>query len=307
MRKATFQEAQERVREAVSLGFHELDRVIRVAEAAAHVGYSPFHFQRLFHAMTGEPWAEFHRRLRLERAAAMCWVGELKTFAIALRCGFENPEVFTRAFRAAFGCNPSEFQKLGIENPILPSPNGVHEADPDSMAAFRALREPGKPIPFEVRGVDEMRLLGIPYQGPLQFISKAWLELHEWANQRGIDLNQRLLVTYAEDLDEETPPEQQSAYVAMDDQGEEGLLRFAVPSGLYLTARHRGSGHLLADFWLRMYAECLPESGYMLREAPAFQIYPEGLFVENPDDFVTDIYIPLEANGALKINRFRSR
>jgi AraC family transcriptional regulator len=296
MRRATFEEAQERVQEAVILGFVELDRVIRVAEAADRAGYSVFHFQRLFHAMTGEPWSEFHRRLRLEQAAAMCYLGELRIFAIALKCGFENPEVFTRAFKAAFGCNPSEFQELGIENPILPSPNGVHQADPDSMTAFRALREPGKPIEYEFKEMPGMRLAGMRYKGPLQFISKAWLELHEWAKTHGIDLNKRLLVTCAEELDEDTPPEAQEAYVAIDDRGEPGLERFETRPGLYLTARHRGSGHLLADFWLRIYAECLPESGCMLREAPAFQIYPESLFVEDPADFVTDIYIPLEAN-----------
>ena len=58
-------------------------------------------------------------------------------------------------------------------------------------------------------------------------------------------------------------------------------------------SRHVGSGHLLADFWYRAWAECLPASGRQVRPGPCYQVHPYGLFVEDPDTFVTDIYIPV--------------
>lgn len=296
MRPATYEDARTRIHEAARYGFMELDRVVRAAEVAQEIGYSPFHFQRLFRAMTGEAWAEYHRRLRLELAAGMVLAKELSSSAIAVRIGFESTETFIRAFRATFGSAPGEFRRTQTEHPILPSPNGIHEADPESVENFQPLARPGEPIEFQVKNMPAQNLAGIRYRGPLQFISQAWLELNEWAKRNGIDLNQRLLITGAEDLDEDAPPETQEAFVAIDDQGEDGLERFHLPEGRYLTARHVGSGHLLADFWLRLYAECIPMSGLTLRDAPAYQIYPSGLFVQNPDDFITDVYLPVEPN-----------
>ncbi|MBC8065176.1 MAG: helix-turn-helix domain-containing protein [Chlorobia bacterium] len=293
MRNSTYLDAQSRIVEAATLGFVELNRTIRATEVADKVGYSVFHFQRLFRAMVGESWADYHRRLRLELAGSMIQLNDYKVSAIAIRCGFESHEVFARAFKSAYGCKPSEFLSIGTYHPILPSPNGVHQADPHTIESLRTLREPGVPIPFEVRPVEAMHLVGMRYKGPLQFVSSAWLKLNDWANEHGIDLNTRLLVTCAEELDEETPPADHEAFVAMDDLGEEGLERFIVDSGLFLVARHQGSGHLLADFWLRLYCECIPESGHMLRESAAFQIYPSGLFVEDPNQFVTDVYVPV--------------
>jgi len=64
--------------------------------------------------------------------------------------------------------------------------------------------------------------------------------------------------------------------------------------GPHLVARHIGSGHLLADFWFRVWAEALPEVRREVRAAPCIQIFPNGLFAEDPDTFVADVCIPLQ-------------
>ncbi len=46
------------------------NRSYRVDELAALAHFSPFHFHRLFKAITGETPVELARRVRLERAAA---------------------------------------------------------------------------------------------------------------------------------------------------------------------------------------------------------------------------------------------
>jgi AraC family transcriptional regulator len=295
MRKNTYDETAEQIGKAIFYGATQLDRPVRSAEVSAHVGYSLHHFQRLFHAMAGEPWAEFHRRLRLEQAAVMICEG-MQAGEVSRRCGFDNQETFIRAFRSAYGCTPTAIRSQQASPPLLPTSNGVHSFDHASFERFRTLHREGDLMPFEIKEVARMDLIGIVYQGPIQFISNAWMNLHEWARSRGIDLNERLLVTFAEELDEDSPPEIQKAYVAIDDRGEEGLEKYSVGEGEFLVARHIGSGHLLSDFWLRVYGECIPKSGRFLRSVSPFQIYSQGLFVENPDDFVTDIYIPVESN-----------
>src|SRR3954465_12819694 len=85
-----------------------LDETLDLEARAGVARFSPFHFHRVFQALTGETLAERVRRRRLEVAA-----GRLLTRAnatalqIALEVGFNSAEVFTRAFRAYFGVTPS--------------------------------------------------------------------------------------------------------------------------------------------------------------------------------------------------------
>src|SRR6476646_11717671 len=70
--------------------------------AVAH--FSPWHFHRLFQALTGETLADRVRRRRLETAAArLLATPPQPALRIALDVGFGSAEVFTRAFRAHFG------------------------------------------------------------------------------------------------------------------------------------------------------------------------------------------------------------
>jgi len=78
--------------------------------AVAHL--SPWHFHRVFQALTGETLAERVRRRRLETAAARLLASPPESaFAIALDVGFGSAEVFTRAFRAYFGVTPTAWRR----------------------------------------------------------------------------------------------------------------------------------------------------------------------------------------------------
>src|SRR5688572_31142737 len=257
MRRDYYDDATRVIRAAVRFGFSELCQPVRAADAANEAGYSEFHFQRLFHAMAGESWAAFHRRLRLEAAAVRLQSTCEPVFAVAIRAGFEGSEPFVRAFRQAYGVPPGVFRRTRKERPLLPTPNGVHAFDPDSAGYFRPLRRGEYPPDFEIVAVPEVRVIAMEHRGALQFISEAWRRLADWAAAREITLDERTLLTFAEDLDEDTPPERQVGFVALDDRGEDGLLRMSVGGGSYLTARHLGSGHLLADFWFRVYGEAV--------------------------------------------------
>ena len=69
---------------------------------------------RLF-AGEEETVARYVVRRRLERARAELagrGARELPLAAVARRCGFTDPSVFGRAFRAAYGMTPSRWQSL---------------------------------------------------------------------------------------------------------------------------------------------------------------------------------------------------
>ena len=97
---------QKAIQRAIAAAFRAPDATpATLAEAA---GFSAFHFSRMFTGMVGESPGEFLRRLRLERAARALQSRERVT-EVAFDAGYESLEAFSRAFRAAFGCAPSEF------------------------------------------------------------------------------------------------------------------------------------------------------------------------------------------------------
>ncbi|HTV79363.1 MAG TPA: AraC family transcriptional regulator [Steroidobacteraceae bacterium] len=77
---------------------HRFDPVT-VAELAAVAGFSPYHFSRLFTARFGESVMSYVRTCRLQ-AAALRLTGDAPPplLELALDCGFESQEAFTRAF-----------------------------------------------------------------------------------------------------------------------------------------------------------------------------------------------------------------
>jgi AraC family transcriptional regulator len=75
-----------------------LDALARVAH------FSPFHFHRIFSAMTGETVNECVQRLRLERAVALLRAQpNMSITHIARDSGFVRAETFSRAFRKHYG------------------------------------------------------------------------------------------------------------------------------------------------------------------------------------------------------------
>src|SRR6185503_20984851 len=90
---------------------------------------SEFHFAREVRRLTGEPPAALRRRVMLERAAWRLHRGE-SVSTVAADEGWSSAEVFSRAFRRAFGVPPSRAADIHFR---LPAPNGVHFHPPQSL------------------------------------------------------------------------------------------------------------------------------------------------------------------------------
>lgn len=81
---------------------------------AERAGLSAFHLHRLFSAAAGETPKQFTLRLRLERAALLLLRDEESVLNVALECGFESHESFSRAFRRRYGTTPRQYRARGL-------------------------------------------------------------------------------------------------------------------------------------------------------------------------------------------------
>src|SRR5947209_8378562 len=103
---------QERVNRVIDYVGEHLDGDLSLARLSRVGCFSPFHFHRIFHAMTGETLNSHVRRVRLERAALLMKTAPRKRITdVALEAGFAGAAEFSRAFRGHFGRAPSAWDR----------------------------------------------------------------------------------------------------------------------------------------------------------------------------------------------------
>ncbi len=89
---------------------NHLNDEIRLADVAAHAGYSPYYFHRMFRQFLGESVKSYIRRLRLENAAFRLRIEQKPIIDLAFSSGYFTHETFTRAFCKRFSVNPSRYK-----------------------------------------------------------------------------------------------------------------------------------------------------------------------------------------------------
>jgi AraC-like DNA-binding protein len=99
---------------------------------AAQAFLSRSQFDRVIRATAGEPPASFRRRVLLERAAFQLATSRSGILEIALEAGYSSHEAFLRAFRRAYGVNPSDWRESPRQIK-LPTPNDVHFHPPGGL------------------------------------------------------------------------------------------------------------------------------------------------------------------------------
>ena len=82
---------------------------ISLMDAASYVGFSKFHFTRLFHEYTGTTFYDYLLRRRIRAAQKMLGT-DLSVTEISYRCGFHNLTSFSRSFRSITGISPSAYR-----------------------------------------------------------------------------------------------------------------------------------------------------------------------------------------------------
>ncbi|OBR65027.1 hypothetical protein A7K91_05535 [Paenibacillus oryzae] len=94
-----------------------LNEKLSLQMMAEQAAYSPFHFHRLFKAVTGEKLNDYVKRTRLERALLKTILFHDQSLSeIAIDCGFSSIGDFSRSFKGYFGKNASWFREQSYDN-----------------------------------------------------------------------------------------------------------------------------------------------------------------------------------------------
>ena len=280
---------------------------------AGVAAFSPFHFHRIFKAMTGENVKELVQRTRLESAASQLVYSQADILAVALDHGFRSASAFARAFKERFGMTASAWRAGGWrERKSWLADGKARTADgkPGEAAGGAAAQDvcmtgedAGEETSMDVTvknlplyHVAYLRTVG-PY-GPGGGIPSLWLKLARWAQARDLWTPDRLCIGTAIDDPMVTDPDKcrydAAIVVPAGFEPDGGVNVTDVPGGKHAVAAFDGSSHEIGAAWKALFGRWLPESGYQ-PEGPCFEAYRgEEAWDAKHDRFRCDLCIPVK-------------
>lgn len=286
-----------RVNRAIALIDRQIEQDLSIQRLADEAHLSPFHFHRIFSALTGESVHAMTTRIRMQRALALTRRGQRPQWkAVAAAVGYRSPDVFSRAFKRHFGCVPSQFD--------LDQWWSQRRDRDAAMDLSRFFLRPAPPLPedFHVeigqRPAADLivsRAIG-GYLKPDVLIA-AYERMREASRSLAVAMPGRL--SGASQDDPEIVPLSRCRY----DFTLEVPEGTRAPKGLYRARRDAGTWAMLCatgDFqavdraWNLFFKSWLPGSGLNLRDVPAEEIYHQTPDEIGWDRFELTLAIPLE-------------
>ena len=85
---------------------------LSVDDAANMVGFSKFHFSRLFKKFTGTTFYSYVNERRIAHATLLLLDSEKSITEVAIGSGFNSISSFIRIFKINRGCTPTEFRNM---------------------------------------------------------------------------------------------------------------------------------------------------------------------------------------------------
>lgn len=261
---------------------------VPLSELAVAAGMSPFHLHRVFRAVTGETIGAVARRFRLARGVRLLRDTERPITEVALEVGYDTPQNFARAFKAASGRTPSEVRKdADLTARVL---NGLGRPRFVPMRDFNASN-------VTVEDLPPMRAIGIRHVGSPNGIAALFPRLMGWIARRGlIPSVQAICTVYENDLREVADAEFEAvvcAVLGLDAEPGEGMEVIKLGGGPHACLVHEGSYDGLSQTYDDLYGRWLPASGREPADRPPFEKYVNDPSTTPTDELRTAIYLPL--------------
>jgi AraC family transcriptional regulator len=102
--------SRQQLRQTIEYIVAYIDQDLSLDMLASQLGFSPYHFARLFRATTGESPHQFVVNKRIEVAQQLLKTSDLPLAQISLAVGFPNQSHFSRVFKQRRGISPAQYR-----------------------------------------------------------------------------------------------------------------------------------------------------------------------------------------------------
>jgi AraC family transcriptional regulator len=283
-----------------------IDRVLRCIDAnlggdlslerlAREADFSPYHFHRVFKAMTGETVHAYTKRMRLKSAAVRLRHGARPDVTrVALELGFESSSDFARSFKAAYRMSPTAFargRRGMLDGDLKPADSGAPAA-PREVTVREIIDQP----------IAYIRCVGLSRRFTSPAIERAFARLFAWARAAGFAGSDTKVIGVTLDSPEAVPLAQCrfNACITVPEgvRPPEGILlgRLGASGPYACMSFARRDPRYARTFFSAveyLYKTWLPASGFFPDDKPFLELYRE----ERPGSgkLMVDFCVPLRA------------
>jgi AraC family transcriptional regulator len=279
--------------EATKIIETHLENFLSVKELSDKIGYSLYHFIRLFHGVVGCTPGEYLSARRLSRAAGDLLSGEKKVIKIALDYQFSSPEAFSRAFKKHSGLSPTQFRKNGdIKNNLsrLKWITPFYQ-DVSSKGMKKLNRKP------EEIDLGEIFLAGrmVEVKNDYSPIGKLWNQFINLKPPGGAiePLQYAQLSFWDEKASDDILYVLAAVQVDKIEETNTFLYKKVAPAK-YLRFPHYGPEHRIAETYYWLFSTWLPETKFKLKLPYNMELYPAINSEEREKGISAWILLPLE-------------
>ncbi len=297
MRTVTQRSYVERMVKVINYIQGNLDNDLSLDELAKQACFSSYHFHRIFTGMLGESVKELVRRLRLERAAIQLLTSDIAILDVALAAGYESDMAFSRVFKAKAGVLPSAFRKSKqVKFPCL-SKSTIRYVTNEHISSFEPFIDKELNMNVTIKQLEKTLVAYVAHQGPYQECGQAWDILCTALAPEGLLGGDAKMIGVSYDDPDITAPEKirYDACVSVSESFVTDDIAFkTLAGGKYAVTTHIGPYEKLNETYQKFFGQWLSQSSYESADKPCLEIYLNDPESTEPEDLITDIYLPLE-------------
>jgi AraC family transcriptional regulator len=288
-----------RINQVIDYVNNNLNKSISLDELAAVAFFSPFHFHRIFVAVTGETVNNFTNRMRNEKAARLLKFSKKSISEISIECGFSSTSTLSRLFKQYFEISPSEYRKGGkiknskIRKELFPV-NQYH--------CSLSEEELQNKFPVEIRQFPERRIAYIRVMDAFRegVVLNVFTDMVEWAKKVDLFHSETIFGMSMDDPDV-TPKEKYRYEVCItipqkfEIDPESFIQTTTLPKCKYAVTTVSGDFDLVVAGINYLFDNWLINSSYESEHLHGLEVFLDKENICNWDHFELELCIPVKA------------
>jgi len=250
---------------------------------------SHYHISRIFKSYTGEGIHQYVKRLRLENAAKQLLYSKKSIQRIAESSSYNNFPAFTKAFKQHFGYPPSDFR----EKKNIPDFKNMHSVNTEKEIKGNNI------VDMQTKTLADQKVVFTLKIGPYaDAANRAWFSLMQYGYSNRIITSKTTKIGITYDMPEFTHEERirycACITVGHNHKAEGDIGTKLIQGGRFATFIHQGPYAELCHTYDYIYKNWYSENKAILGNQPSFSIYLTDPGEVEPENLLTEIYVPIE-------------
>jgi len=281
---------EDKIQNALKYIQDNLENTIVWNDVCKKCGISEYHFHRIFSSYMSESPGDFIKRKRLEKGACLLSYGEesRSIVDVSLLCGYSSQANFSKAFKLYFGVTPGDVLKgEQPKNSKIGKIKSKYGKDFNVMDLYpnpeliKASKEYFKEVLMnvEMRDITERPVIFMESENGYvkESIHSTWDKLVEQAMCLPMKRENFEMFGIGHDNPQLTPEDKcrYDACILLEDGVTvgSGVKTKTLPAGKYACFYFKGDNSELVQFYLSIYKDWFPKSGYEPGDFPLIEKY----------------------------------